>query len=50
MFNENTELLPSGDSSDIYHGNDNTTEGIKPVLVGIPFRNELGWVEVEKKD
>ena len=48
MFNENTELLPPNESSDIYTGNYNPTEGIALVLVGICFRNQLLLVEVSK--
>ena len=44
MFHENTNILPSGDSSDLSPGNNKPTEGIIPVLVGIPFINQLLWV------
>ena len=50
MFHENIELFPSGDSYDISPGNNEPTERITLVLVGIPIRNQLGWVEVAKED
>ena len=50
MFHENTELLPSGDSSDIYLGNNETTKRITLVIVGAPVRNKLGRVKVDKED
>ena len=39
IFNENTELIPSSDSSDLYPGNNYLSEGIMLVRVVIPFRN-----------
>ena len=50
IFHENIELFPSGDSYDIYLGNNEPTERTTLVLVGIPIRNQLGWVEVEKEE
>ena len=50
MFHENTELFPSGDSYDISTGNNNYTERITIVLVGIPIINQLFWVDVAKED
>ena len=44
-FNENTELLPSGDSYD-----NDPTERIPLVIVGITIRKKLGWMEVAKED
>ena len=49
-FHENTELFPSDDSYDIYPGNNYPTKRIKFLLVGIPIRNQLEWVEVAKED
>ena len=49
MFHENTELFPSGDSYDISMGNNEPTENITLVLVGIPIRNQLGWVKLAKE-
>ena len=49
-FHENTELFPSGDSYDISLGNNEPTKRTTLVLVGIPIRNQLGWVEVEKEE
>ena len=43
MFNENTELIPPSESSDIYTGNYNPTEGIALALVGIYFSNQRFW-------
>ena len=50
IYHENTELFPSGDSYDISPGKNDPTKHIKIVLVGIPIRNQLGWVEVAKED
>ena len=49
MNHENTELIPSGDSSDLSPSNKDPTEGITIYLVTITLRNQLGWLEVEKK-
>ena len=46
MFSENTEMLPTVNSSDPDIGNYYPTEGTKLVLVGISTRNKLVWVEV----
>ena len=43
MFHKNTELILPGDSSRVYPGNNDPTEGITLVLVDIPFSNQLGW-------
>ena len=37
-------------SYDLYPGNNDSTEGITLVLVGIYDRNKLVWVEVERED
>ena len=50
MLHENTELFPSGDYYDISLGNNYPTERITLVLVGIPIRNQLVWVEAAKED
>ena len=50
MFNENTELIPPSESSDIYTGNYNPTEGIALALVGIYFSNQRFWAEVSNLD
>ena len=47
---ENTDLLPSGDSYDLYTGNYYPTEEIVLVLVRIPVGNQLGCVEVAKEE
>ena len=48
-FHENTELLPSSDSYEISQDNNDLTKRITLVLVGIPIRNQLGWIEVAKE-
>ena len=50
MFHENIELFPSGYSYDIYPGNNEPTERIPLVLVVIPNRKQLVWVEATKED
>ena len=50
MLYENTDLLPSGDSHDLYTGNYYPTEEIVLVLVRIPVGNQLGCVEVAKEE
>ena len=49
MFHDNTELLPSGDFFELSTGNNNPTNFITIVLAGIPARNQLSWVKVEKE-
>ena len=49
-FNENTELIPSGEYYDLYPDNNDPTDGIMLVLFGITLRNQLGWVEVYNWD
>ena len=44
------ELLPSGDSPELSPGNNNPTEFITLVLVGLPFRNQIGRAEVANED
>ena len=44
MFHENTELFPSGDSYDIYSGNNDPTKYITILFFSIHIRNKLGWV------
>ena len=46
IFNENPDQFPSGDSYEISPDDSDTTKYITLVLVGIPTRNQLGWVEV----
>ena len=48
IFHENTELLPSGDCYDLSSGNNEPTENILLVLVGIPVRKQPELVEVSK--
>ena len=48
MFHKNTELLPSGDSYEIYSGNNDPTKRITLVFFGIPVIIQRVWVEVEK--
>ena len=43
-------MLPSGDSNNDSLGNNNPTERITIVVVGVPFRNQLGWVKLFKED
>ena len=50
MFYENTDLLPSGYSHDLFLVNNDTTKLIMPVIVGIVVTNQLGWIEVVKED
>ena len=47
MFNEYTELVPTGDSSELSIGDYPSIEGIKFVIFGIYFSNKLFWGEVE---
>ena len=49
MFHENIDLFPYDDSYDISMSNKDPTERITIVLVGIPIRNQLGWVEFVKE-
>ena len=49
-FHENTELLPSGDFYDLYTGNNDPTEHITIILVGITIINQPDLVEVAKED
>ena len=50
MFNENTNMLPPGDSSDLYPVNNDTTEEIKLLLFMVPLRNQILWVGVVTED
>ena len=50
MFHENTELLPYLDSYELYPVDNDPTVGTTHVLVGIPARNQLVWVELDKED
>ena len=50
MFHENMELSPSGDSYDIYPGNNEPTQRIPLVLVVIPIINKLFWMGVAKEE
>ena len=50
MFHENTKLLPSGDSYDLSIGDIDPDERITLALVGIPVRNQLRWVKLDKKE
>ena len=50
MFRENTGMLSPGGSYDLYPVNNDPVEGITLVLVGIPFRNQLSWVKIAKKN
>ena len=50
MFQENTYLIPSGDSYDLSAGTNDPNEGIILVIFGIPAINQLGCVEVVKED
>ena len=43
-------MLPSGDSNNDSLGNNNPTERITLVVVGVPVRNQLGWVKLFKED
>ena len=49
MFHKNTELLPSCDSSEISPGKNNPTKDITLLLVGIPFINQLVWVNIAQE-
>ena len=49
-FHENIELFPFGDCYDLSRGNNDPTEKIKLVLVGIPVSNQFVWVEVAEED
>ena len=50
MFHENTEMFPSDDSYVISPANNDPTERITLILVGIPTRNLIGWIEVSKEE
>ena len=50
MLHENTDILPFVYSYDLYPGNNDPTEVIMIVLVGIHAINKLGWTEVANKD
>ena len=50
IFYENIELLRSGDCYDLSQGNNNPTEYITLLFVGISVSNQLVWVEVAKYD
>ena len=50
MFHEDTELLPFGESYDLFIGNNDPTERITLALFRITVRNKLGWVEEAKED
>ena len=50
MFHENTELLPSVDCYDLYPGNNDPTDQITLVLLGISVQNQPDWVESAKED
>ena len=49
MFNENTELIPYGDSYDVSTGNNDPTMRSTLLLVGITVINQLGLVEAAKE-
>ena len=49
MLHEKIELTPYVDSYDLFPGNNDPTEVIIFVIVGIPSRNKLVWVEVAKE-
>ena len=48
MFNENTDMIPSDDSSRLFPGNNYPTEVSTLILVRINFRNKLVLAELEK--
>ena len=48
MLHENIELLPYIDCYDLYLGNNDPTEHITLLLVGIRVRNQPGLEEEEK--
>ena len=50
IFHKITDLLPSGDCYYLSPGNNEPIEHITLVLVGIPVRNQLVWVEVANED
>ena len=51
MFNENKNLIPSGDSYDLSLWEImSPSDRIALFLVGITVTNKLGWVEVAKDD
>ena len=50
VFHENTKLLPSSDSYELYPGNNYPSEVITIILVGIPVRKKIDWVKVSKED
>ena len=50
MFHENTEMFPSGDSYGISPGNTDPTDYIILFLVGVPIKNQLGWVNHVKEE
>ena len=46
ILHENTEMIPSRDSYNLYTGNNDPTEVIMLFIVGVPTINQLGWVQV----
>ena len=50
MFHENIKLLPSGDCYELSQCNNDPTEHIMLVLVGLPVRNQPDLVEISKED
>ena len=50
VFYHNVELLPPGDSFDLYIGNYELIEAIALVHAGISTINQLGWEEVGIED
>ena len=48
MGHENTYMIPYDDSYDLHSGNNDTTEFITIVPVGISVTNQLGWSEEVK--
>ena len=50
VFRENTELIPSGESYELFPVNNYPNEFITLVLVGLSIRNQLDLVEVDNEN
>ena len=50
MFHENVQFLTSGESYDLSTGNNEPTDGLTIVFLGIPISNQLVWLQVDKED
>ena len=49
MFHENTDLIPSVDSNELYMDNNDPTERITVLFFGILVINKISWADVAKE-